>query len=196
MGEVGPWRLLPSITALNFLSVLGVLFQYPSPVVRGRDMDRRFGGRRVCLFKLETIEGTCRLKVNGIAEAYAFYVVQEFVLLGWVARIASFPYVHVVCTWPQTRSSPCQSVPLFGPSDVDGELVWSDSDPWSCVVRRIWRFGLVLPSRLVLRGGGIWYGSRRFGRCVRLGTALFPAPTYSHGSGTNGVIQYVGYSKA
>ena len=30
MVEVGPWRLLPSIMALNFLSVLGVLPRYLS----------------------------------------------------------------------------------------------------------------------------------------------------------------------
>ena len=28
-------------------------------------------------------------------------------------------------------------VPVFGPSDVSGEWVWSDSGPWLCALRRV-----------------------------------------------------------
>ena len=33
-------------------------------------------------------------------------------------------------------------VPVFGPSDVGGEWVLSDSGPRSCAVRRVWRLYL------------------------------------------------------
>ena len=90
-----------------------------------------------------------------------------------------------------------KAVPVFGPFDVDGEWVWLDSGPWSCTVRRVRRFVLVLPSPLVLRSGSTGYRSRRFGRCARLGMALLPVvPTYIRGSGEIEAIQYVGYSKA
>ena len=86
-----------------------------------------------------------------------------------------------------------RAVPVFGLSDVGGEWVWSDSGPWSCAVRRVPRFVLVLPSPLVFRSGGIGYGSRRFGRCDCLEMALFSeVPTYSRGSGDIGVIRYMG----
>ena len=95
-----------------------------------------------------------------------------------------------------------RAVPVFGPSDVGREWVWSDSGSWPCAVwrvrriRRVRRFVLVLPSPLVLRSEGIGYESRRFERCARLGTALLPlVPTYSRGSGDIGVIQIVDSSK-
>ena len=89
-----------------------------------------------------------------------------------------------------------RAVPVFGPSNVDGEWVSSDSDAGSCAVRRVRRSVVVLSSSLVFCSGDIGYESRRFGRCARLETALLPVvPTYSLGSGDVGVIQYVDYSK-
>ena len=56
MVEVGPWRLLPSTTALSFLSVLRVLSQNLSTRrSKSPAMDRWFDGCRVCPFKLETL---------------------------------------------------------------------------------------------------------------------------------------------
>ena len=81
---------------------------------------------------------------------------------------------------------------MFGPSGVDCGWLWSDSGPWSCVVRRVRRSVLVSPSPLVLRNGGAGCESRRFGRRARLGMALLPVVlTYSRGSGGIVVIQYV-----
>ena len=55
----------------------------------------------------------------------------------------------------------------------------------------------VPPLPLVLRSGGVGYESRRFGRRVHIGTALFPViPTYSRGSGDIVVIHCFDYSKA
>ena len=45
-------------------------------------MVRQFDGCHVCSFKWGTFENTCRHRVNELAEAYAFYVAQEFVSLG------------------------------------------------------------------------------------------------------------------
>ena len=75
--------------------------------------------------------------------------------------------------------------------------MWSDSGSWSCAVWRVRRSVLLSPSPFVLRSEGIGYGSWRFGRRARLGTALLPAvPMYSHRSGNVVVIQCVRYSKA
>ena len=105
-----------------------------------------------------------------------------------------------------------RAVLVFGLSGVDGAWIWSDSSPWSCVVRRVWRsvlvshlhtgygsrrFGRRARLGVALRDGGTGYGSRRFGRRARLGVALPPvAPTYSRGLDSIVVIQYVHCSKA
>ena len=88
-----------------------------------------------------------------------------------------------------------REVPVFGPSDGDDKWVWSGSCPWSCVVRHIRRSVPVSPSPLVLRCEGTGYGSRRFERRARLGTALL-VPTNSRGSGDIVVIPFVDYRKA
>ena len=86
-----------------------------------------------------------------------------------------------------------KAVPMFGPFDDGGEWVLSDSGQWSCAVRRVRRFVLVFPSPLVLNGGGIGYGFRRFGRYACLGMALLPlVPTHILGSCIR-TIPYVGY---
>ena len=85
---------------------------------------------------------------------------------------------------------------MFDPSGVDGGWIRSDSGPWWCTVRRVWRSVLVSPSPHVLRDGGTGYGSWCFVRRARLGISLLPIlPTYSHGSGSIVVIQYVYGSK-
>ena len=86
---------------------------------------------------------------------------------------------------------------MFGPSGVDGGWLWSDSVPWSCVVRRVRRSVLVSPSPLILRNRGTGCGSRRFRWRSRLRMALIPVvPTYSRGLGGIVAIQYVCCSKA
>ena len=46
-------------------------------------MVRQFDGRHVRPFKLETFEGTCRLRANELTKkAYASYVAQTFVPFG------------------------------------------------------------------------------------------------------------------
>ena len=103
--------------------------------------------------------------------------------------------MQFVCDLMQSRLR-ARAVPVFGPSDVDGEWIWSGSGPWSCAVRRVRRSVLVSPSPLVLCSGDSAYKSRRFGRRARLGMALLSVvPTYSRGSGNIVVIQYVECSK-
>ena len=81
---------------------------------------------------------------------------------------------------------------MFGPSGVDCGWLWSDSGPWSCVVRRVRRSVLLSPSPLVLRNGDTGCGSRRFGRRARSGMVLLPVvPTYSRGSGGIVATQHV-----
>ena len=96
----------------------------------------------------------------------------------------------------QTRLG-ARAVPVFGPSDAHGRWIWSDSGPWLYAVRCVRCFVLVSSLPLALRSAGTGYGSRRFGRRARLGTALLPVvPIYNRRSGDIVVIQYVGYSKA
>ena len=88
-----------------------------------------------------------------------------------------------------------RAVPVFGPSDVGGEWVWSVSGPWLCAVWRGWRLYWCY-LRLLSFVVEVLVQIPRFGRCSCLGTALLPVvPTYSRGSGDIGIIQYVGYSK-
>ena len=81
---------------------------------------------------------------------------------------------------------------MSGPSGVDGGRLWSDYDPWSCVVRRVRRSVLVSPSPLVPRNRGTGCGSRRFGRRARLRMAPLPVVlTVSRGLG--GICGYYVY---
>ena len=86
---------------------------------------------------------------------------------------------------------------VFGPLGVDDGWLWSDSGPWSCVVRRVRRSVLVSPSPLFLRNGDTGCESRRFGRRARLEMVLHPVvPKYNRGSDGIVVIQHVYCSKA